>query len=58
MEEKKYRFELTEQEANVVLAGLSELPFKVANSVITKIQSQAQVQNKVEIVEPKEKKKS
>ena len=58
MEEKKYRFELTEQEANIVLAGLSELPFKVANSVIAKIQSQAQVQNKVEIAEPKEKKKS
>jgi len=58
MEEKKYRFELTENEANYVLGLLSEQPFKNSAGLITKLQSQAQVQNKVEIVEPKEKKKA
>lgn len=36
-----YKFELTEDEANVVLAGLGELPAKASLSVIQKIQSQA-----------------
>lgn len=51
MEEKKYRFEITENEANIVLAALSELPFKVSSRLIAKLQSQAQTQNKVEVVE-------
>jgi len=51
MEEKKYRFEITENEANIVLAALSELPFKVSSQLIVKLQSQAQTQNKVEVVE-------
>jgi len=51
MEEKKYRFEITENEANIVLAALSELPFKVSSQLIAKLQSQAQTQNKVEVVE-------
>lgn len=57
MEEKKYRFEITENEANIVLAALSELPFKVSSPLIAKLQSQAQVQNKVDDGEEKPKPK-
>ena len=42
-----YKFELTEDEANVVLAGLGELPAKVSLSVIQKIQAQAKEQTYV-----------
>ena len=38
------KFELTADEANLVLAGLSELPAKVSLALINKIQQQAQVQ--------------
>lgn len=39
-----FKFELTADEANVVLAGLSELPAKVSLALINKIQQQAQAQ--------------
>ena len=42
-----YKFELTEDEANVVLSGLGELPAKVSLSVIQKIQAQAKEQTYV-----------
>jgi hypothetical protein len=35
------KFEFTVEEANIVLAGLQELPAKVANPLTTKIQKQA-----------------
>lgn len=37
-------FKVTEQEANVILAGLQELPAKVANPMMRKLQEQAQEQ--------------
>jgi hypothetical protein len=37
-------FKLTEQEANILLAGLQELPAKVANPLTRKLQQQAQEQ--------------
>lgn len=43
-----YKFELTEQEANYVLGLLSEQPYKVSAPLIAKLQSQAQVQQKIE----------
>lgn len=39
-----FKFELTADEANVVLAGLSELPAKVSLALINKIQQQGQAQ--------------
>ena len=40
-EEKVYTFQLTTNEANVVIAGLGELPAKVSIGVIQKLQAQA-----------------
>jgi hypothetical protein len=37
-------FELSVEEANVVLAGLSKMPYEVSASVIQKLQTQAQTQ--------------
>lgn len=37
-------FELTIDEANIVLAGLSKMSYEVSAGVIQKLQSQAQVQ--------------
>lgn len=45
--EKLYKFELTEQETNLVLTALSELPFKVSNGLIQKMVASA---NHVEVV--------
>lgn len=45
---KVYKFELTEQEANIILAGLHELPYRVAISIITKLQEQANKQQESE----------
>lgn len=39
-----YKFELTVEEVNIILASLSELPFKVASPVIDKIVKQANAQ--------------
>lgn len=39
-----FKFELTADEANLILAGLSELPAKVSLALINKIQQQGQAQ--------------
>lgn len=39
-----FTFSLTEEESNIVLQGLGELPAKTSLSVINKIQQQAQEQ--------------
>lgn len=39
-----FTFELNLEEANAILAALPELPGKICNPIIQKIQSQAQVQ--------------
>jgi len=41
---KTFTFELTQDEANTVLAGLCELPAKVSMGLINKIQQQGQAQ--------------
>jgi hypothetical protein len=41
---KKFQFELTEDEANVILAGLQELPAKVCNPLSQKLIEQAKEQ--------------
>lgn len=40
----EFTFTVTEQEANLLLAGLQELPAKVANPLTRKLQEQAQEQ--------------
>lgn len=40
----EFTFTVTEQEANALLAGLQELPAKVANPLTRKLQEQAQEQ--------------
>ena len=39
-----FTFTVTEQEANMILAGIQELPAKVANPLTQKLQTQAQEQ--------------
>jgi hypothetical protein len=41
---KTFKFELTEDEANVILAGLQELPAKVCNPLSQKLVEQAKQQ--------------
>jgi hypothetical protein len=41
---KTFQFELTEDEANVILAGLQELPAKVCNPLSQKLIEQAKEQ--------------
>jgi hypothetical protein len=41
---KTFKFELTEEEANVILAGLQELPGKVCNPLSQKLIEQAKEQ--------------
>ena len=41
---KTFQFELTEDEANVILAGLQELPAKVCNPISQKLVEQAKTQ--------------
>ena len=41
---KTFNFELTEDEANLVLQGLQELPAKICNPLSKKIVEQAQAQ--------------
>ena len=43
-----YKFELTEQEAQMILNALVELPYRISSPIIAKIQSQAEVQQKLE----------
>jgi len=40
----EFTFTVTEQEANMILAGIQELPAKVANPLTRKLQEQAQEQ--------------
>jgi hypothetical protein len=40
----EFKFTLTEQEASLIVAGLQELPAKVANPLTQKLQAQAQEQ--------------
>lgn len=39
--EQTLKFELTVQQANVILQALSEIPFKVAQPIIQELQQQA-----------------
>jgi len=43
-ENMEFTFTVTEQEANMIIAGLQELPAKVANPLTRKLQDQAQEQ--------------
>lgn len=40
----EFTFKVTEQEANVILMGIQELPARVANPLTQKLQAQAQEQ--------------
>ena len=40
----EFKLELNGQEVDMILAGLSELPFKFSQSLIAKIQEQGKVQ--------------
>lgn len=40
--EKKFNFEVSEQEANLIIQALAELPAKVSMNLIAKLQMQAQ----------------
>lgn len=40
----EFTFTVTEQEANMIVAGLQELPAKLANPLTQKLQKQAQEQ--------------
>ena len=40
----KYKFEFTEEEANIILQALGEVPAKISMGLIANIQNQAQVQ--------------
>jgi hypothetical protein len=40
----EFTLTVTEQEANIILAGLQELPAKIANPLTRKLQEQAQEQ--------------
>lgn len=41
---KSFKIELSEQELNLVVGALAELPFKLANPIIIKIREQAEKQ--------------
>lgn len=40
----EFTFKVTEQEANTILAGLQELPARIANPLTRKLQEQAKEQ--------------
>lgn len=44
MTDKTLKFDVTEDEANVILTGLAELPVKHSLGLIQKLQTQAQPQ--------------
>lgn len=46
MEQIEFTFKVSEQEANLIIAGLQEMPAKVANPLTRKLQEQAQSQLK------------
>jgi len=41
---KEFNFKVTEQEANIIIQGLAELPAKISMGLIGKIQDQAKKQ--------------
>lgn len=41
---KQFNLEFTEQELNILLGGLAELPFRVSNELINKIVTQVKAQ--------------
>lgn len=43
---QNFDFNVTAQEANVILQGLSELPGKICIPLINKLQAQAEAQNR------------
>lgn len=45
--EQTFFFELSLNEANIILAGLGKLPFETVEPVIRKIRSQAQNQDSI-----------
>lgn len=44
--DKQFTFELSEAEVNTILGALSELPFKVSQSIIAKLVNTFNVQNR------------
>jgi len=49
----EFNFKITYEEANIILAGLQELPAKISNPLTAKLQQQAQEQlNKQDKVTP------
>ena len=44
---KSYKFELTEQEVQIIGSALSELPYKVSAALLVKLQGQVNDQDKV-----------
>lgn len=48
MEPKTFNISLTVDQLNVVMAGLSELPFKTSNNLVQLIVSQFNAQDKAE----------
>ena len=42
----EFTFKVTEQEANIIIAGLQELPARVSNPLTRKLQEQAEGQIK------------
>jgi len=44
MKDIQFTFSVTYEEANIILAGLQELPAKIANPLTQKLQQQAQEQ--------------
>ena len=49
---ENFKFEFTEQEANIIIQGLQELPHKTSHDIIKKLMVQAQEQNKPKKVVP------
>ena len=49
--EQTIKFELTVQQANVILQALSEIPFKIAQPLIQELQNQAKGQIPDEVAE-------
>lgn len=48
---KTFKFELTEEEANVILTGLQELPAKLCNPLTKKLVDQAKAQLPGRVIE-------
>ena len=44
MQDKQYNFTVNEQEANIIIQALAELPAKISMNVIAKLQEQYKIQ--------------